>query len=315
MSLTPEILLAPFGYILADTDGKVLTLNPAAVQLVGLQSGDNFITRFEISVQKQMHELLAGQRRTVEAEVKFDIGTRTVEFMASPADAATRHVYLTDQSELRAVARQMSQAQLPGKRFVHDLSNVMTPVSGYAELVLMMMEENDLLAGEKLMTLRRYMTEVLSGMRKTEELISTEKQRKKSMRGHHQVAPRRIVIVDDEPGITSFLGELIQSWNHEPVLFTDSEVALDYLRAHQDEVDALLLDHLMPGISGIDLATEVLSMGCRFPVILCTGDQRVISDQASGRLRIRNFLSKPIDINELDDMLAHVLSAGTRTAG
>ncbi|MFT4798349.1 MAG: CheY-like chemotaxis protein, partial [Candidatus Azotimanducaceae bacterium] len=43
------------------------------------------------------------------------------------------------------------------------------------------------------------------------------------------------------------------------------------------------------------------------PIVLCTGDQMLIKEQMAGKVKIRHFLSKPIDINELTAMVSNII--------
>ena len=76
---------------------------------------------------------------------------------------------------------------------------------------------------------------------------------------------------------------------------------------HQQDVDLVIMDQVMPEMSGIALATELLALNLEQPIVLCTGDQSLIQEQSAGKVRIRHFLSKPIDINELTEMVATIV--------
>lgn len=119
---------------------------------------------------------------------------------------------------------------------------------------------------------------------------------------------RHIVIVDDESSIADFLAELMRSRHYKTTVFTSSSDAYDYLLQNDGKVDLVLLDQLMPSITGIDLATNLLSMGINIPIVLCTGDRDLIASQSKGVINIKHFVSKPIDITELMDLVGSIIS-------
>ena len=119
---------------------------------------------------------------------------------------------------------------------------------------------------------------------------------------------RHIVIVDDEPAIAEFLAELMRSRHYKTTVFTSSTKAYEYLIQNSNKVDLVILDQLMPDMTGVDLAANLLSMNIKLPVVLCTGDQDLIERQSNGGLNIENFMSKPVDINELTELVSTIVS-------
>jgi two-component system phosphate regulon response regulator PhoB len=64
----------------------------------------------------------------------------------------------------------------------------------------------------------------------------------------------RILVVEDEPSIQELIGVTLTRTGHEPMRALDAESALRMLR---DELpDLVLLDWMLPGQSGIDLARQ-----------------------------------------------------------
>ena len=73
-------------------------------------------------------------------------------------------------------------------------------------------------------------------------------------------------------------------------------------------MDLLILDQVMPGMTGIDLATKLQAIHIEIPVVLCTADHDLIERQSQHSLNIRHAISKPIDIRELTDLISSVLA-------
>jgi len=115
------------------------------------------------------------------------------------------------------------------------------------------------------------------------------------------------LVVDDEAQITEFLAELLRAQQYKVTAFTESTEALEYYKTNWKQVDLVIMDQIMPEMSGITLATELLAYDRSQPIVLCTGDQMLINEQTAGNLKIRHFLSKPIDINELTAMVSNII--------
>ncbi|MBL4680290.1 MAG: response regulator [Pseudomonadales bacterium] len=231
-------------------------------------------------------------------------------------DIATHHIqisrfssncyFIQDLSEKMALSAQLQKNKGPERKFIHDISNALTTTMGYSELINMMLEENESITGNRLATVRRYQSEVLTGFNKADTLIKDHKQGKVVSEAV-PIIRRHVMIVDDERSITEFLSELMRARHYKVTAFTSSIAALQFYKENLGGVDLVIMDQIMPEMSGISLATELLACNIDLPIVLCTGDHRLISDQSSGKVRIEHFISKPIDINELTQMVSAII--------
>lgn len=100
-----------------------------------------------------------------------------------------------------------------------------------------------------------------------------------------------ILVVDDEPLERQTLTEILRLEGYYVAAVANGEAALDYLRTHN--VDLLILDLRMPGMSGMDVI-KVLSR--TFPdveVILLTAHGSMETAIEALRHRIHDYLLKP----------------------
>jgi PAS domain S-box-containing protein len=109
----------------------------------------------------------------------------------------------------------------------------------------------------------------------------------------------RILLVDDEPALTS-MGQRILSHLGYRVQTTNSSLeALEIFRSRPTEIDLVITDLTMPDLTGVNLAKALLEVRPDLPIVLCTG----YGDQVNkGMLRgtgIRDLLLKPLTIHEL----------------
>ena len=117
----------------------------------------------------------------------------------------------------------------------------------------------------------------------------------------------RIALVDDNTEVAEFMSDLLSSWGLEVSTHTDSLEARDHLLAEGGTFDLVLLDQTMPGITGIELAREVLAAHPELPVMIYTGHSDQIDDASVAAVGVRALLRKPIDNARLRGLLlAHI---------
>lgn len=122
-----------------------------------------------------------------------------------------------------------------------------------------------------------------------------------SGRGQH------IWVLDDEPVVARFFGELLEDWGYSVRLFNDPAEVLTAFEAGENDVDLLITDQTMPGLSGVALALRLHSLRPRLPIILCTGYSEGIDRSAVLRHGIRRCFIKPVSAHDLLKALAEEL--------
>ncbi|MCF6337576.1 MAG: PAS domain S-box protein [Gammaproteobacteria bacterium] len=122
------------------------------------------------------------------------------------------------------------------------------------------------------------------------------------------VVGKRILVVDDEPSVLGFLQAWLKRKGFEVQAYGDSHEAWNYFETHQDEVDLLITDQTMPGITGRELIQKVLTLQPRLPTVLCSGYTDQISAEQTAKLGIRHFAEKPFDHKKLLGVIEQLLS-------
>ena len=87
-------------------------------------------------------------------------------------------------------------------------------------------------------------------------------------------APRRILVVEDEPDIRWLNAEVLKSSGYEVDTAEDGLAgwqALHATRHSPDSYNLLITDHDMPGLSGLALVKKVRAARMALPVIIATG--------------------------------------------
>jgi CheY-like chemotaxis protein len=83
-------------------------------------------------------------------------------------------------------------------------------------------------------------------------------------------AKGRALLVDDELLVRISTADMLIDLGYDVVETASAEEALELMR-QGDEFDVLVTDHLMPGMTGVDLARLVRSTHPKLPILLVSG--------------------------------------------
>jgi response regulator RpfG family c-di-GMP phosphodiesterase len=114
----------------------------------------------------------------------------------------------------------------------------------------------------------------------------------------------RILIVDDEPEITSILHDLF-SGLHDCTTAGSAEEAIEQLRGNT--YDLVVSDITMPGMSGLELIPRVKSMSPNTVVVMVSGMQTVESAIDALRLGAFDYVMKPFDLRQVEAVVKRAL--------
>jgi len=107
----------------------------------------------------------------------------------------------------------------------------------------------------------------------------------------------RILVIDDEAALAMSCQRALSADGHDVQCFEDPQAGLQ--EALSGEFDIILLDLMMPGISGIDILKQMRAAGVASEVIIITGNASVESAVETMKLGARDYLSKPFTPAEL----------------
>ncbi|GAB4346430.1 MAG: hypothetical protein Kow0089_23810 [Desulfobulbaceae bacterium] len=118
----------------------------------------------------------------------------------------------------------------------------------------------------------------------------------------------KILFVDDEFEIVKMSTSMLQYLGYTVYSATSGEKALEILQGEGADADLVICDYSMPGMSGAELAGEILKIRRDLPVILCSGfSESVVLDGETKKV-IRKFMSKPLDMKKLAVAIREALS-------
>ncbi len=107
----------------------------------------------------------------------------------------------------------------------------------------------------------------------------------------------KVLLVDDEEEFVSALAERLDIRGIEAKVATDGEQALEIIG--DESFDVIVLDVIMPGISGLEVLQRIKSEGIGASVILLTGHGSTKEGLEGMRMGAFDYLMKPLDIDEL----------------
>lgn len=115
-----------------------------------------------------------------------------------------------------------------------------------------------------------------------------------------------ISIVDDDQSVREATRGLVRSLGYEAALFGSAEEFLSSQEMH--DTSCLIADVQMPGLSGVELQSELISNGHSLPMIFVTAfPEPAIRDKAMNA-GAYGFLSKPFDEDSLIACLDRALT-------
>ncbi len=128
--------------------------------------------------------------------------------------------------------------------------------------------------------------------------------------GHDTLLPtgtEHVLMVDDEQLVVDVNREILSALGYRVTSETSSTKALELFRSHGDDFDLIITDLTMPGLTGIELTKEIIKIRPAIPVILCTGFSELINAEEAHDLGIREFLYKPVTIQDMAVIVRKVL--------
>lgn len=111
-----------------------------------------------------------------------------------------------------------------------------------------------------------------------------------------------ILLVDDEDKFRQSMSQRLELRGYKNIAISRGEDALKTIRKH-DEIDLVLLDRKMPGMSGEQVLKEIRHFRPELQVIMLTGHASMESAVESGKLEAYAYLEKPCEMEQLIEVI------------
>ncbi len=107
-----------------------------------------------------------------------------------------------------------------------------------------------------------------------------------------------ILFVDDDPTIGAILQDTLLRMGHEPHGATNIPEALGVLQTAS--LDLIILDHRMPGMTGLEFLEYLREEGVDVPVIMLTGHGSIEHAVAAIKAGAVDYITKPVRADQLE---------------
>ena len=104
----------------------------------------------------------------------------------------------------------------------------------------------------------------------------------------------RIMVVDDEPQLVALWTEMLQQFGYQVQAYYDGAEALQAFKQDPAACALALIDQMMPGMTGAELARKMLEIRPGVPIIMATGFSESITPEDALAMGIAEFVYKPI---------------------
>ena len=116
-----------------------------------------------------------------------------------------------------------------------------------------------------------------------------------------------ILLVDDDKELREFLYQHLQHCGHAVLQASSGNEALERYRRNPD-IDLLLTDIVMPGLTGDQLAVQLFESKPGLPVLFISGNSPNQINTQIPLVEGKNFLRKPFSFDTLERTIANLLT-------
>lgn len=121
----------------------------------------------------------------------------------------------------------------------------------------------------------------------------------------------RVLVVEDDPANVELIkATLMQVGVSEIVNSKDGEGALDVINRREQDLDLIISEWDLPGMSGLELLREIRSRGDQTRFIIFTNRVTVKAAVESAEHGVTAFVPKPCDSRQLAEKILAAMTSG-----
>jgi two-component system OmpR family response regulator len=112
-------------------------------------------------------------------------------------------------------------------------------------------------------------------------------------------AKKHILIVEDERHLAVLIKYNLEHEGYRVTTMADGPTAVAFVEDHADDIDLMILDLMLPGMSGYAVCESLRQSGYDMPVLILSA--RTLSEDRTRGFDVgaNQYLSKPFDLDEL----------------
>jgi CheY-like chemotaxis protein len=119
---------------------------------------------------------------------------------------------------------------------------------------------------------------------------------------------KHLLVVDNEFPILIMLKEILQQHGYQVTIKKNSTEAFKLFLKQPERFDLVITDFNMPEMSGDILANKLLQIRPEIPIILCTGNRSIISQERACKSDFKDLLLKPFTIKDITHSIHKILN-------
>jgi DNA-binding response OmpR family regulator len=108
---------------------------------------------------------------------------------------------------------------------------------------------------------------------------------------------KKILVVEDEPSLVFTLRDTLENEGYEVTVSETGNDAIELI--HQLKPDLVILDVMLPGISGFDICKKIREDKFTFPIIMLTARDQEIDKVTGLNIGADDYMTKPFGVKEL----------------
>lgn len=118
--------------------------------------------------------------------------------------------------------------------------------------------------------------------------------------------PKKILVVDDEEKIRDLIKNYLESEGFNVLQAADGAEALELIDKHNLNPDLVILDWLMPGLTGLEVCRQIRQKS-NIPIIMLTAKSEEIDKLLGLEIGADDYITKPFSLRELTARIKVVL--------
>lgn len=154
------------------------------------------------------------------------------------AEGENFFVWFQDISEQVALAEKVRKTKAPSSKQLRQANHQAVTGLGYAELLEVIMDDHDILSGEKLTAVKHYQSEVANTLRAIQRITLNEGK-------DAAIEPTSIMVAESHAALSELISELLRAEGYRATSFSDAESALKFYALNHHTIQKAVIDETL----------------------------------------------------------------------
>ncbi|HEY9784785.1 MAG TPA: response regulator transcription factor [Candidatus Obscuribacterales bacterium] len=123
----------------------------------------------------------------------------------------------------------------------------------------------------------------------------------------------KVLVIEDEPDFSELIASYLKSEHYTVEVVDSGEEGLDRLKFYK--YDVIILDWVLPGVSGVEVCRAFRGTGGTTPILMLTSKKHVDEKEAGLDAGADDYLTKPFELKELSARVRALLRRPSAFSG